>query len=75
MERDRSKASKPGFWGSLRWNLGEIAGQMLVIPIVAVSAYFGLSRESWLVFFALVIPLLIVATLIAKKLSGKNPYR
>jgi len=75
MEKHRGKANKPGFFVSLRWNLGEIVGQILVIPIVAVSAYIGLSKDSWLVFFALVVPLLAILTLIAKKLSGKNPYR
>jgi len=74
MEKYRGKANKPGFFGSLRWNLGEVVGQILVIPIVAVSAYIGLSKESWLVFFALVVPLLAILTLLTKKLSGKNPY-
>ncbi|WP_157209774.1 hypothetical protein [Marinimicrobium agarilyticum] len=75
MENENKKRGKPGFFGSLRWSIGEVAGQLLVVPAVVIAAYFGLTYESWLLFFALVVPLVVGVVFLSKAISGKNPFR
>lgn len=65
---------KVGFFNTLRWSIGEIIGQLLIIPAVVVSAYMGLNHQSWWIFFAVAIPLVGLVVFLTKKLSGENPY-
>lgn len=60
---------------TLRWSLGDLLGQLLVIPAIVIAAFFGLNYESWWVFFGISIPLVALAVFVTKFLSGKNPYR
>ena len=72
--KEQRNENDTGFARTLRWNLGEIIAQILVIPAVLVAAYAGFSHGSWGVFIGVLIPILGLVWAVANKLSGSNPY-